>query len=87
MERKHFKNNTNCAIASRDVKHAKAQQEILAAKHEERKQAISMMSFSFKSTSIRHYSRAYVMIFSHKLYLHKDEVQRALDAGYKVMYE
>lgn len=86
--RQRIKKTTTCLLTSSDYKHVKAQQEILAAGHKERMAATSMMNFSFKPTSIHHhYGKAYVMIFSHKLYLHKDEVQRALDAGYKVMYE
>lgn len=84
--RKRVRVTTAIPIASSDYNSLKTKREILAAGHEERMKAISMMTFSVNPTSV-HHGRPYVKVWGKKMYIPKDRVDATNQCGITVYWD
>lgn len=83
-----------CALCSSDnyALSKKAHREFLERTHEERIASISLMAKSSKEEAEspkvpKVFTRAWIMFCGKKRYLEKYDIQRTIEAGFKVHYE
>lgn len=80
--------NPNAVCSSKNYALSKRlHREYLERTHDDRMMSISMMSFSIENPTVTHWTRAYLLVFGKKVYLSREEVQKAIDSGYYVHYE
>lgn len=87
MCRQRFKADALCS--SRNYRASKrVHKDYLKRTHEDRVKEIESMTFKITNPRVVHHcGRPYLMIFGHKVRICKDEVERAIAAGYAIHYE